>query len=709
MPTLRRDLFFFLFLGALVGAWFAFSFFSARTVMALVVGVIFGFLSFKRGKVLLLFYVISFTVAALLLFIRFPPESGEGSYLGLVIAVKNNYYVLWHRGVRYYVYEKATVREFGDVLLVSGKCRPYERTVYESRFDFGEYLKSRGITYAINVKTTEVKWRWPLRLRSYELLYLEKFSSKARVLIDALLFSHRDYSEPLIQEASSLGCLYFLSASGILLSSFLRLAEKLLTLKLSERKSQIISTSFGALFLLFNIGKVGLWRVVLTKALGLYLTKGDVRPPRIYVLSLTGLFLLAVNRYNALDTGFLMGYGLAFFMSLSGGLIGRYQGIRSKVVGRISLFGFLLPSLASAGGLHLLAFVYGLALLPFTLSYAAIAAFGFISLAPVTLLNGYAGFISEFVTFLSSIDLVIPLGGMSEIYVFLYYVFYLAAFFFSDCGLTHGRRLTLLTLALSAILNLVPLGNAFTQEVSFVNVGQGDCILVRDGYTSVLLDTGGNTGFDMAQEVDIPFLRKNRIYDLDCLIASHGDFDHIGAKDSLMKHFPVRRFVEGKGSFPLDVGPLHFENYNVYDLTSENEQSLVLRLSFMGRKWLFTGDAPLSVEDRILSDHPDFSCDILKVGHHGSKTSSSFNWLTSLKPEVGIISVGKNNPYGHPDEEVLTRLRRAGIAVRRTDEEGTITFRIFKGQSLAVIKKSLTSFLVPFSTEKETTMDEIRL
>jgi hypothetical protein len=87
------------------------------------------------------------------------------------------------------------------------------------------------------------------------------------------------------------------------------------------------------------------------------------------------------------------------------------------------------------------------------------------------------------------------------------------------------------------VTSLVPLVPAITQEVSFINVGQGDSILIRDGYHAALLDTGGNISFDMAEEVLIPYLRKKRIYHLDYLIASHGDYDHIGAKDSLLKNF----------------------------------------------------------------------------------------------------------------------------------------------------------------------------
>ena len=89
------------------------------------------------------------------------------------------------------------------------------------------------------------------------------------------------------------------------------------------------------------------------------------------------------------------------------------------------------------------------------------------------------------------------------------------------------------------------------------------------------------------------------------------------------------------------------------------------------------GDATSDIEERIIADHPDLSCDILKVGHHGSDTSSSKSFLLALRPEVAVISVGAANSYGHPDESVIRRLEGIGAEIRRTDMEGTIAFTYF--------------------------------
>jgi competence protein ComEC len=189
-----------------------------------------------------------------------------------------------------------------------------------------------------------------------------------------------------------------------------------------------------------------------------------------------------------------------------------------------------------------------------------------------------------------------------------------------------------------------------------------------------MIDTGGIMNMDMATETLIPFLRKQRIYHVDCLIASHGDYDHIGAKDSLMANFKVNRFVEDASEFPLKIGGLTFENYNVYQGSDENENSLVLRTEVLGKSWLFTGDAGKEVEQKIVRDFPDLDVDMLKVGHHGSSTSSTEEFLKLITPEMAIISCGRANKFKHPNDEVLARLEKLKIPYRRTDLEGTITY-----------------------------------
>ena len=226
-------------------------------------------------------------------------------------------------------------------------------------------------------------------------------------------------------------------------------------------------------------------------------------------------------------------------------------------------------------------------------------------------------------------------------------------------------------------LYCLPIKNAITEEVSFVNVGQGDCCLIRDGNNTVLMDTGGLTYKDLATSSLIPYFKSKRLYKIDAVILSHEDYDHSGALESLERNFKVGNVYRSYQSFPLKIGEIEFKNYNVFyeNTNDDNENSLVVGFSLLNKHFLITGDAPIEIENKIMEEFPNIPCDILKVGHHGSDTSTCAEFIEKVTPEEAIISVGKKNKYGHPSDSVQVRLDRYGVKIRRTDLEGSITYR----------------------------------
>ena len=191
---------------------------------------------------------------------------------------------------------------------------------------------------------------------------------------------------------------------------------------------------------------------------------------------------------------------------------------------------------------------------------------------------------------------------------------------------------------------------------------------------TVMIDTGGQKSFDLAEESLIPFMNKNKITHLDALITTHDDFDHSGAKDSLMSKFKVYNYLNKPEQFPYKVGDIELQNLNVFDGKDDNDKSLVLSMTFMNKKWLFMGDASTIVEKEMISAFDSLDCDILKIGHHGSKTSTCDEFIKATTPSEAIISVGASNYYGHPNKEVLDILTKNNVKIRRTDEEGTISY-----------------------------------
>ena len=230
---------------------------------------------------------------------------------------------------------------------------------------------------------------------------------------------------------------------------------------------------------------------------------------------------------------------------------------------------------------------------------------------------------------------------------------------------------------ISISFNFLPVTNIISSEVSFINVGQGDSCLIRKGTTTVMIDTGGLSYKDIAKETLIPFLRKKRIYNIDLLIITHDDFDHNGGVSSLISNFRVKKYVTDYQQFPIRVNGMTFTNYNSYiqSDSEDNNNSLVIGFKLHKKNYLVMGDAPKEVEEKIINDNPSIKCDILKVGHHGSNTSTSEKFVSYLKPKEAVISCGYKNIYGHPHKSVIDILNQYKVKIRRTDKEGTINYR----------------------------------
>lgn len=228
-------------------------------------------------------------------------------------------------------------------------------------------------------------------------------------------------------------------------------------------------------------------------------------------------------------------------------------------------------------------------------------------------------------------------------------------------------------------------------EIWQLDVGQGDATLVRlPGRVEILVDGGRDWAYPRLEGA----LRALGVDDVDLVIATHSDADHVQALPLVMQNFPVGTLVTGpkvrgdelddalrqaarrQGVRVIQAGAgtqLEMAGARLRFLgpqgreAMDNDRSLVFVLEYRGRKALFTGDAPLSAETGWRGE----KVDILKVGHHGSDSSTGEPLLQSFQPRVALIGVG-NNPYGHPSQSVLERLNQHGVEIRRTDLEGAI-------------------------------------
>ena len=216
-------------------------------------------------------------------------------------------------------------------------------------------------------------------------------------------------------------------------------------------------------------------------------------------------------------------------------------------------------------------------------------------------------------------------------------------------------------------------------ELSFINVGQGDAMLVRSPFRSgdVLIDTG-----KPSQKNNLfTFLEAKGIRTLNTLIITHADSDHSGNQETVTEAFSPLRVITSHQS-EINVGMFTLLDLNDIDSEDENESSIVTAFSLNRMNILLMGDSSVNTEERIIRRFPGLRADIMKLSHHGSKTGSSERFLNTIQPDLAIVSSGAYHIYHHPSPEVVERLNDRRIPYLDTKEEGDITILCLPGLNL---------------------------
>lgn len=237
-------------------------------------------------------------------------------------------------------------------------------------------------------------------------------------------------------------------------------------------------------------------------------------------------------------------------------------------------------------------------------------------------------------------------------------------------------------------------------NIHFIDIGQGDCTLITNNGHSMLIDAGNNNKGTQVQS----YLENQGIEQLEYVIGTHPDADHIGGLDVILYKFDCKTVIlpdysKDTKTYDEVVQIMKRKNYsntlpvvgNEYTLgdakftiiapnnynygNNTNDYSVGIVLEFGDNKFVFTGDAEETAEADILENGIDISADVYKAAHHGSKTASSEPFLNAINPKYVVISCGEGNSYGHPHAQLLNNLREKKISVFRTDEQGTIVLQ----------------------------------
>ncbi|MCR4429826.1 MAG: DNA internalization-related competence protein ComEC/Rec2 [Tepidanaerobacteraceae bacterium] len=273
-----------------------------------------------------------------------------------------------------------------------------------------------------------------------------------------------------------------------------------------------------------------------------------------------------------------------------------------------------------------------------------------------------------------------------------------------------ARKLASIMLAVLVLFVIIPKNSGL--EVTFVDVGQGDCIFIMtENGSTVLIDGGGvpsyyNADFDVGSAVVEPFLYGRGVDHIDVAVFSHFDDDHARGLLTILKDIKVDTVIYGKPSDSaiykdmleivrkknikliqagrgdeFYVGKAVFEVINPpreNAFADENDNSVVLKMTCENIRFLFTGDLGFEGERQLVNSGLDLGAVVLKAGHHGSATSTSEEFLSKVNPAIAVISAGKDNSFGHPSQRVLDLFKEKGVKIYRTDLQGAVTFKIQK-------------------------------
>lgn len=598
----------------------------------------------------------------------------------------------------------------GSTIKVTGTLKKPNNNTLFNTFNYRKYLYSQNISYImtsekITILSTETNTFYSIQnfIRNHIQNYKTKDYLEAFILGDK-----NNIDEDVMNSFQNNGISHLLSISGMHIS-LLSLIILFLLNKISKRK--LFNYFLVIICLIFYALLTGLSpSVVRATLLFIALTINKVfnlKIKTIYLLIIICDLALINNPYIIYNVGFQFSYVVSFYLILFQKLINKKNNYITKTF-IISFISFLAGLPIMIINFHQINFLsplinvlfvplVSIIVFPFSLITLFIPFFDI----PLKLLIDLMEKISLNI---STIDSFVIVFRHTNTHIFIFY--YILITYSLYCLLKkqiNGLILLFITFVIHANFNYLT-ENGY---ITMLDVGQGDSILIVLPHNkgNVLIDTGGKLDFNNKTKTttqinnSISYFKSEGINVINYLILTHGDYDHMGESINLVNNFKVENVIFNCGSFNdlekelitvldnkkikyytcikklnIDKYKLQFLNTGIYD--DENTGSSVLYFNYNNKKFLFMADASKEREKDILKNYNLKDIDFLKVGHHGSNTSSSNKFISSINPKYSLISVGKNNMYGHPKETVLDILKNSKIY--RTDKDGSIKIKLNK-------------------------------
>lgn len=658
--------------------------------------------------------VILFTIFYVTIRIHLPVftiyAEGKQTLTGKIVAIKwkgesTTFTIHAREKILVTVYQNIENYQLGDMVKIEGVLEKPTRNRNFHLFSYQKYLESIHIYWVMKNPTMHlIKKNTALfyQIKNKMIAKIKTYPHFAYYM--AFLLGDTSYiSQEMLDSYRMNGISHLLSISGMhigLLSGILLWFFKRMKIKEWKRYVMVI------LLLLYYVFLTGASPSVI-RATFLFILIFLNRQLQLQVSTMqlfiwVAVLSLLVNPYLIYHVGFQFSYIICFFLILFGKHSQRYKSFLLK-----SLYISIVAQLASFPILCREYFLVNFLSPLWNLFFVPLVSF---AIFPLCLLSFLIPFLSVLFDFLVALMEKVSLWGttldclyfpFSDLTLQQTLLYYLLIFLV----LSDIPKRRYYTLCLLLVVMVIHYHQAlFQKNASFhvLDVSQGDALLLVYPHKEwgILIDTGGNVrtqNYSIAKQTIIPYLYAIGLKKIKYFITSHGDFDHMGGAIDLVENFKVENVILNCGTLnalehefikvldkkkipyyscikSLNIGDKKLYFLNHKDYGNENNNSVVMYTELNHYKFLFMGDAGIEVEEDLIDKYNLKDIDVLKVGHHGSKTSSSKIFIDEINSKYSVISVGKNNRYGHPNDNVLDNLNNSKIY--RTDQDGSIMFKI---------------------------------
>lgn len=607
--------------------------------------------------------------------------------------------------VNYYDYIDLKI---GDNIYLEGTFKLPNSNRNFNLFNYQNYLRSKNIFYIfeaekINILYSNINFLYKIK---NQLIYRVNNSINYNYF-KLFLFGENNLDDEINNSYKINGISHLFAISGMHITLFSSLLLFILKYIFKNEKTRYIITILFLLFYIFLTNfSISVIRAVLLFII-IYiikLKKWNIKTSKVILT----LFIvnICLNPYIVYNVGFLFSYTISYFLNLYSNIINNFKNYFMKIF-ITSFISFLISlpiMINNFFEVNLLSPIINIIfvpfisviIFPFTLITFLFPFFDKIYYVVISLME-------ELSLLLNDYSIIIILKKLSILGIIFYY--FLIIFVLNKMKNKRYKYIILIFVVIFIHTNLNKIN--INPCVTMLDVGQGDSILIEFPFDkgNVLIDTGGKYVYrngnlessNISKNIHIPFFKSLGIKEIDYLILTHGDYDHMGEAINLINNFKVEKVIFNCGEFNvlehelikvldkkkipyyscikelnIDDNKLYFLNNKDYG--NENDNSSVIYTKINNHKFLFMGDASVEVEEDLIEKYNLQDIDVLKVGHHGSKTSSGEKFINEVNPKYSIISVGKNNRYGHPNDNVLDNLENSKIY--RTDQDGSIMFKI---------------------------------